>query len=97
MKNAKFRQILVDIVKEAGLSDGCSKSQGNLLYYVASKVKSRAAMQNPYLFMPSDRTKHALADTADATVAVPRQLPGPQAHSAEVHCGREGQGMHIHD
>jgi hypothetical protein len=60
VKNAKFRQTLVDIVKEAGLSDGCSKSQGNLLYYVASKVNSRARMQDKYLLLPTDHTSTRL-------------------------------------
>ena len=41
--NPKFRQALVDIVREAGLADGCTKQKGNLLYYVASKVTRRRA------------------------------------------------------
>lgn len=47
IKNPKFRQALVDIVKEAGLTDGCSKTKGNLLYYVASKVRRRSGRQRP--------------------------------------------------
>lgn len=34
----KFRQALVDLIKEAGAADGCPKSQGALLYTTASKV-----------------------------------------------------------
>jgi hypothetical protein len=38
LKNIKFTQSLVDVIKEAGLTDGCPKQKGNLLYTVASKV-----------------------------------------------------------
>ena len=38
----KFRQALVDLIKEAGAADGCPKPQGALLYTTASKVRSSA-------------------------------------------------------
>jgi hypothetical protein len=38
LKNAKFTATLLDVVKEAGLSGGCPKAKGNLLYTVAIKV-----------------------------------------------------------
>lgn len=34
----KFRQALVNLIKEAGVVDGCPKAQGALLYTTASKV-----------------------------------------------------------
>lgn len=34
----KFRQALVDLIKEAGAASGCPKAQGALLYTTASKV-----------------------------------------------------------
>lgn len=37
----KFRQALVDLIKEAGVAGGCPKSQGALLYTTASKVGAR--------------------------------------------------------
>lgn len=37
----KFRQALVDLIKEAGAAGGCPKSQGALLYTTASKVGLR--------------------------------------------------------
>ena len=40
MKNIKFTQALVDIIKEAGLTGGCPKAKGNLLYTIGSKVGS---------------------------------------------------------
>jgi hypothetical protein len=30
--------VLVEVIKEAGVTDGCSKQKGNLLYTIASKV-----------------------------------------------------------
>jgi hypothetical protein len=36
--NPKFRQTLVDLIKEAGVAGGCPKSQGALLYTIAGKV-----------------------------------------------------------
>lgn len=39
LKNLKFTQSLVDVIKEAGLAaTGCPKAKGNLLYTIASKV-----------------------------------------------------------
>lgn len=38
IKNVKFRQALVQTVREAGVESGCTKQQGALLYTVASKV-----------------------------------------------------------
>ena len=38
MKNQKFRQVLVDVIKQAGVEGGCPKPQGALLYTVAGKV-----------------------------------------------------------
>jgi hypothetical protein len=38
LKNVKFTQTLVDVIKEAGVTGGCPKAKGNLLYTVASKV-----------------------------------------------------------
>lgn len=39
LKNQKFTQSLVDVIKEAGLAqEGCPKAKGNLLYIIASKV-----------------------------------------------------------
>lgn len=39
LKNIKFTQALVDVIKEAGVAEGgCPKAQGNLLYTIASKV-----------------------------------------------------------
>lgn len=39
----KFRQALVDLIKEAGAAGGCPKSQGALLYTTASKVRPGCA------------------------------------------------------
>lgn len=38
LKNIKFTQALVDVIKEAGVTEGCPKAKGNLLYTTASKV-----------------------------------------------------------
>jgi hypothetical protein len=38
LKNLKFTQALVDVIKEAGVTEGCPKAKGNLLYTTASKV-----------------------------------------------------------
>lgn len=42
LKTPKFTQSLVDVIKEAGLTGGCAKQKGNLLYTVATKVGVRA-------------------------------------------------------
>jgi hypothetical protein len=38
LKNIKFTQALVNVIKEAGVTEGCPKAKGNLLYTTASKV-----------------------------------------------------------
>jgi hypothetical protein len=38
IKNKKFRDELVTIIKEAGAEDGCTEGQGVLLYTATSKV-----------------------------------------------------------
>lgn len=38
MKNRKFRDAIVSVVKEAGAEGGTNKSKGALLYEVAIKV-----------------------------------------------------------
>lgn len=38
IKNKKFRDELVSIIREAGAEDGCSEGQGVLLYTLTSKV-----------------------------------------------------------
>lgn len=49
LKNPKFRQSLVDVIKEAGAADGCAKTQGNCLYTVASKFPANALVHRPLL------------------------------------------------
>lgn len=42
VKNPKFRQALVDVIKAAGVEGGCEKTRGALLYTVASKFPANA-------------------------------------------------------
>jgi hypothetical protein len=42
LRNPKFTQTLLDTVKEAGVVEGCPKAKGNLIYTVASKVRTAA-------------------------------------------------------
>lgn len=37
-RNPKFTQGLADVIKEAGVTEGCPKAKGNLIYLTASKV-----------------------------------------------------------
>ena len=39
LKNVKFIQTLLDVIGEAGADGGCPRTQGNLLYVVAVKVR----------------------------------------------------------
>eukprot|EP00201_Polytomella_parva_P009891 CAMPEP_0175064682 /NCGR_PEP_ID=MMETSP0052_2-20121109/15477_1 /TAXON_ID=51329 ORGANISM="Polytomella parva, Strain SAG 63-3" /NCGR_SAMPLE_ID=MMETSP0052_2 /ASSEMBLY_ACC=CAM_ASM_000194 /LENGTH=850 /DNA_ID=CAMNT_0016331077 /DNA_START=254 /DNA_END=2806 /DNA_ORIENTATION=- len=48
-RNAKFARTLVEIIKEAGVENGCPKSQGNLLYNIASKFPANALVHRPVL------------------------------------------------
>ena len=38
LTNVKFIQTLLDVIGEAGADGGCARTQGNLLYTVATKV-----------------------------------------------------------
>jgi hypothetical protein len=43
--NPKFRKNLADVIKEAGVpSDGLPKAKGNLLYYLAGKVRQISSL-----------------------------------------------------
>ncbi|KAF6264766.1 tRNA synthetases class I, catalytic domain-containing protein [Scenedesmus sp. NREL 46B-D3] len=49
LKNTKFTQALVDVIKEAGVTEGCPKAKGNLLYTTASKHPANALVHRPML------------------------------------------------
>ncbi|WIA16884.1 hypothetical protein OEZ85_013812 [Tetradesmus obliquus] len=49
LKNIKFTQALVDVIKEAGVTEGCPKAKGNLLYTTASKHPANALVHRPML------------------------------------------------
>ncbi len=49
LKNADLTRRLLDLVQEAGLSEGCDKNVGNLLYETASKFPQNAASHRPKL------------------------------------------------
>ncbi|PRW56443.1 glutamine--tRNA ligase [Chlorella sorokiniana] len=55
----KFRQALVELIKEAGAADGCPKSQGALLYTTASKYPANALAHRGELlaYITSDRIR----------------------------------------
>jgi hypothetical protein len=49
-KNPKLAAKLEEVVKAAGFeSTGCDATTGNLLYYVASKLKDSLAAHRPFL------------------------------------------------
>ncbi|GAB4821823.1 hypothetical protein N2152v2_008869 [Parachlorella kessleri] len=49
VKNQKFRQVLVDVIKQAGVEEGCPKPQGALLYTVAGKYPANALVHRETL------------------------------------------------
>ncbi|KAL4447374.1 hypothetical protein ABPG77_007407 [Micractinium sp. CCAP 211/92] len=55
----KFRQALIDLIKEAGVAGGCPKSQGALLYTTASKYPANALAHRAELlaYITSDRIR----------------------------------------
>ncbi|KAL6782008.1 TSQ1 [Auxenochlorella protothecoides x Auxenochlorella symbiontica] len=59
IKNVKFRQALVQTVREAGVESGCTKQQGALLYTVASKYPGNALVHRKTLleYITSDKLK----------------------------------------
>ncbi len=44
LRNVKFTQALMDVITEAGVTGGCPKTQGNMLYTLASKVCARLVL-----------------------------------------------------
>ena len=49
LKSSKFSKNLIDIIKAAGAEDGCDKSQGALLYYIAGKYPANALVHRQLL------------------------------------------------
>jgi len=47
--NGKVSSNLTDVIREAGVEDGCIKSVGNLLYMVATKYPANALKHRPFL------------------------------------------------
>ena len=69
LKNIKLTQALLDVVKEAGLTAGCPKQKGNLLYTVASKVGAcvRACVRQQVVCGKGDSTSAGLHSSCGIT------------------------------
>ncbi len=70
----------MDIVREAGLADGCSKQKGNLLYYVASKVTRRAQRGSSASLLRDALGRSRGSAAPDAPLAAPQYPANALVH-----------------
>ncbi|KAF8065733.1 Glutamine--tRNA ligase [Scenedesmus sp. PABB004] len=82
LKNLKFTQALVDVIREAGLSGGCAKPKGNLLYTTASKHPANALVHRPMLLAYVAEDKIKSMPQLDGAFEYLRKLGGEPADAA---------------